>query len=143
MIQGFAMDIQFASLLALSLVGIVLGVMFDFLRSCGRILEISKKAYFFVDLLFCMAASVFVFYVLFQVNRGEVRFYAFFSLGLGLTIYFTFFSAFFYRIFCRGMAVLQVFFLKFMRKLVKLQDFFKKCRINRYNNHEDNNHQDR
>ena len=126
MMPELAMDPQLASLLVLSLAGLFLGVLFDFLRSGSRILMLSKKVLFSIDLLFCLAASLFVFHVLFQVNRGEVRFYTFFSLGLGLFVYFMVFSPVVYRFFFRGMSIIQGFFVKIAKKFARLQDFFKK-----------------
>ncbi len=126
MMPELALDPQLASLLGLSLAGLVLGVVFDFLRSCSRILRFSKKTIIITDLLFCLAASLFVFSVLFQVNRGEVRFYTFFSLGLGLFVYFIVFSAFVYWFFFRGMAIIRDFLLKITKMFARLQDFFKK-----------------
>ncbi|GEM_PF-7006076 len=135
MMPGSTLDPQFVSLVVLILAGFGLACIFDFLRCCGKIFALPKRALLFVDLLYCLFSAFFVFYLLLQVNRGEVRFYAFFSLGLGLMTYYMFCSSFVYRLFFHGLTALRTVVIKFAKMFVKLQDFFKKCRISRNSNH--------
>ncbi|MDP4161711.1 MAG: spore cortex biosynthesis protein YabQ [Bacillota bacterium] len=78
---------QFITLLSMIGMGALFGVMLD---TYQRFLQRPKRRswiVFFNDLLFWAIQALCVFYVLFQVNQGDLRFYIFLALICGFAAY--------------------------------------------------------
>ena len=78
---------QFLTMLAMIGMGGVFGAALD---TYNRFLKRAKRKSWIVfinDILFWVAQGLFVFYILFLVNRGELRFYIFIALLCGFAAY--------------------------------------------------------
>jgi spore cortex biosynthesis protein YabQ len=78
---------QFLTMLAMIGMGSVFGAALD---TYNRFLKRAKRKSWIVfinDILFWVAQGLFVFYILFLVNRGELRFYIFIALLCGFAAY--------------------------------------------------------
>jgi len=78
---------QFLTMLSMIGMGSLFGVMFD---TYQRFLKRPKRKQwivFFNDLFFWMIQALLIFYILFLVNKGEIRFYIFIALLCGFAAY--------------------------------------------------------
>ncbi|MDR7002279.1 spore cortex biosynthesis protein YabQ [Neobacillus niacini] len=78
---------QFLTMLSMIGMGALFGVMFD---TYQRFLNRPRRNRFIVfvnDVLFWMIQALLIFYILFQVNKGEIRFYIFIALLCGFAGY--------------------------------------------------------
>ena len=78
---------QFLTMLSMIGMGALFGVMFD---TYQRFLNRSRRNRFIVfvnDVLFWIIQALLIFYILFQVNNGEIRFYIFIALLCGFAGY--------------------------------------------------------
>lgn len=87
-----SLHVQLATLAAMVLSGNVLGILFDSYRVVSRELRLHRRLIPLFDLAYWLAATVFVFRILYQTNLGEVRVFVFLGLLLGISAYFAFFS---------------------------------------------------
>lgn len=69
-----------------------MGVAFDSYRIVFGQLRFPRWSIHALDLLYWLAASLFVFRALYHSNHGELRFYVFLGLFIGIWIYFLFLS---------------------------------------------------
>lgn len=83
---------QFCSFIAALLIGVLVGFCYDYYRAVKKIFELKKVGTWLGDVLFWVATTALVFFLLILGNWGVVRYYVFFGLGLGACIYFKFFS---------------------------------------------------
>lgn len=74
--------------------GWALGVLFDVYRVVSRTLHLSRWIMAVLDLVYWIAATLFVFKILYYSNQGEVRFFVFLGLLLGTVFYFYFISSY-------------------------------------------------
>ncbi len=82
-----SLPVQFYTLLTMIAMGSLFGVMLD---TYQRFLMRSRRKRWIVfinDLLFWLIQGILIFYVLFQVNDGELRFYLFLALLCGFSAY--------------------------------------------------------
>lgn len=78
---------QFLTMISMIGMGALFGVMFD---TYQRFLHRTKRKQwlvFFNDVLFWVIQALIIFYVLFQVNKGDVRLYIFLALLCGFAAY--------------------------------------------------------
>ncbi|MNJ49948.1 Spore protein YabQ [compost metagenome] len=68
--------------------GGILGIAFDSYRVVSGQLRFPRWSVHALDLVYWVAASLFVFRMLYHSNQGELRFYVFFGLFIGVWIYF-------------------------------------------------------
>ncbi|MFA9559795.1 spore cortex biosynthesis protein YabQ [Evansella sp. AB-rgal1] len=81
------LDIQFLSMLASAATGIWFGASFDTYKHFIGSPQRFRWTLLLNDILFWLVQALIFFYVLLQVNQGEVRFYLFLALLLGYSIY--------------------------------------------------------
>ncbi|MBU9722004.1 MULTISPECIES: spore cortex biosynthesis protein YabQ [Bacillaceae] len=81
------LDVQFLSILASTGMGIVLGAAFDTYRRFVKSPKRLRWSLIINDILFWILQALLFFYVLLQVNNGEVRFYLLLAILLGYSIY--------------------------------------------------------
>ncbi|AZK45533.1 spore cortex biosynthesis protein YabQ [Paenibacillus lentus] len=86
------LEIQWATLLWMAASGGILGIAFDSYRVVSGQLRFPRWSVHALDLVYWVAASLFVFRMLYHSNQGELRFYVFFGLFIGVWIYFLFLS---------------------------------------------------
>jgi spore cortex biosynthesis protein YabQ len=92
------LQVQFISLIWMIGSGIIMGVVFDIYRVLQRKFRVRGWLISIFDLLYWIAATIFVFSVLVASNDGQLRFYIFAALILGIWIYFKKWSSFTIRI---------------------------------------------
>jgi spore cortex biosynthesis protein YabQ len=106
---------QFLTMVWMIGMGVLFGVMFD---TYQRFLHRPKRKHwlvFFNDVLFWMIQALIIFYVLFQVNKGEVRLYIFIALLCGFAAY----QSLFKRIYLRLLEILitvVISIIKFIKR---------------------------
>lgn len=89
---------QFMTMLAMISMGIVFGITLD---TYNRFLNRSRRKrwiVFIYDILFWIVQGLAIFYILFLVNRGEVRFYIFLALLCGFATYQSLFKGIYVRL---------------------------------------------
>jgi spore cortex biosynthesis protein YabQ len=89
---------QFLTMLSMIGMGALFGVMFD---TYQRFLHRPKRKQwlvFFNDVLFWSIQALIIFYVLFQVNKGEIRLYIFIALLCGFAAYQSLFKHIYLRL---------------------------------------------
>ncbi|MUG48206.1 spore cortex biosynthesis protein YabQ [Paenibacillus woosongensis] len=86
------LEVQWATLLWMAVSGGILGIAFDSYRVVSGQLRFPRWSVHALDLLYWVAASLFVFRMLYHSNQGDLRFYVFLGLFIGVWIYFLFLS---------------------------------------------------
>ncbi|RCX14913.1 spore cortex biosynthesis protein YabQ [Fontibacillus phaseoli] len=86
------LQLQWVTLLWMFACGGILGIAFDSYRVVSGQLRFPRWSVHILDLLYWIAASLFVFRTLYRVNQGELRFYVFLGLFIGVWIHFLFLS---------------------------------------------------
>jgi len=107
---------QFMTMLAMIGMGIFFGAGLD---TYNRFLKRRKRKSWLVfinDVLFWILQSLFIFFVLFRVNQGELRFYIFIALLCGFASY----QSVFKEIYLRWLEMLIFFVLSLFRFFVKI-----------------------
>jgi spore cortex biosynthesis protein YabQ len=109
--QDIPVNIQGNYFLITVVLGIVVGLLFDLNRTCRYFWRPRRHLAVFLDLLFCLVATVVVYAGLLLANWGEVRFYVFIGMVLGLALYYLTVSRFILllmrRFFALGLTVLK------------------------------------
>lgn len=77
---------------ALVLCGIAMGLLFDICRTLASRFQVPRWLLPPLDIVYWMASTLGVFWVLLRYNQGEVRMYVFLGLGIGVTGYFALMS---------------------------------------------------
>src|SRR5438309_5601434 len=106
---------QFMTMLAMIGMGIFFGAGLD---TYNRFLKRSKRKNWIVfinDILFWILQGLFIFFVLFRVNQGELRIYIFIALLCGFAAYQSLFKV----IYLRWLEVLISFVISLLRFFVK------------------------
>ncbi len=78
---------QLYCLAIFTLVGIVIGILFDSFRILRRSFKTVDLITYIQDILFWILTGVIVLFSIFKFNNGEIRSYIFFGMALGLLIY--------------------------------------------------------
>ncbi len=85
--QQDAVYYQVTAFVVTVLLGLFIGLAYDFFRVLRQLLRPSRRALFFLDLVFWLGITPVVFAALLASNWGEVRAYVLIGLGLGGIIY--------------------------------------------------------
>ncbi|MBS4008446.1 MAG: spore cortex biosynthesis protein YabQ [Clostridium sp.] len=100
--------------------GILIGIIYDFMMTGRKFIRLSRGAHFFVDLLFCLTMTLLVFIALLVNNWGEVRAYVFIGLGGGILIYMLLFSRHVSRLLLKTFSLLIVFVSSLIRPFLMI-----------------------
>lgn len=100
--------------------GILIGIIYDFMMTGRKFIRLSRGAHFFVDLLFCLTMTLLVFIALLANNWGEVRAYVFIGLGGGILIYMLLFSRHVSRLLLKTFSLLIVFVSSLIRPFLMI-----------------------
>ncbi|MGI6685114.1 MAG: spore cortex biosynthesis protein YabQ [Bacillota bacterium] len=92
-------------------IGLLIGVLFDFYRGLGRKCRPSPKTIPLWDIFWWLLVTVLVFYILLNLNWGELRLYLFLGQIIGFVFYYKKISPYFLRNF--------IAFLNFLEKAIK------------------------
>lgn len=109
--QDIPVKIQSTYFFITMVLGIAVGLLFDLNRTCRYFWRPRRHVGFFLDVFFCLVATVVVYAGLLLANWGEVRFYVFVGMVLGLGVYYLTVSRFILllmrRFFALGLTVLN------------------------------------
>ena len=70
------------------LVGIIIGIIFDFFRVIRKIFRVADYITFIQDIIFFILAGTIIISSIIIINGGEIRFYLFLAIFFGMLIYF-------------------------------------------------------
>ncbi len=80
------------------IVGIVIGIIFDFFRILRKSIKTNDVFTYIEDILFCITTGIILLYSIFKFNSGEIRIYMFLGIILGCLIYMITISQYFIKI---------------------------------------------
>lgn len=78
---------QLLCLIAFTVIGIVIGVLFDIFRILRRSFKTADWLTTLQDILFWILAGFIILFSIFKFNNGEIRSYIFVGIALGVLIY--------------------------------------------------------
>lgn len=81
-----------------SVCGIIIGIFFDLFRILRRSFKTPDIVTYIEDILFGIFTGIFLIFILFVFNNGEMRFFMFFAIMLGLLLYLLTISKYFIKI---------------------------------------------
>ncbi|MBE6013546.1 spore cortex biosynthesis protein YabQ [Anaeropeptidivorans aminofermentans] len=79
---------QLRLFLLMIITGFVIGFVYDILRIIRRIIKHGKFIANIQDIIYWVIVTIFVFYIIFTYNNGEIRFYSILGVFLGMIFYF-------------------------------------------------------
>ena len=79
------------------LVGIIIGILFDFFRILRKTFETSDLVTYLQDILFWILSGIILIYSIFVFNNGELRAYIFLSIFIGIITYMLTISKYFIK----------------------------------------------
>ena len=100
------MEQEFLLLLKLFLTGIFLGLLYDCLRIWRSVMTNSRFWIDLQDLIYWSSAGLFVFYVIYMENNGQIRVYALAGMAAGALFYYATISRWIVRLF--GFLLLKI-----------------------------------
>ena len=111
------LSVQFYTIVSMILMGVWLGVAVD---TYGRFMHPNRWSIllFLSDILFWIVQSLLVFFVLLQVNEGEIRFYIFIALLCGFAMYRALFQTMYERL-LTAMIRLHYRVMQFVVKMIR------------------------
>ncbi|GAB6138995.1 spore cortex biosynthesis protein YabQ [Halanaerobaculum tunisiense] len=80
--------LQFVTFLNMIIVGLLIGISFDFYRVMRYKCRLQRIGTDIFDIIFSILATLLISLVLFYSNRGQFRVYIFLGVGSGLLIYY-------------------------------------------------------
>lgn len=89
-----SLDVQFFTMGMMLASGLVLGFAYDLCTVVSQQARFPRWLISITDLCYWIAATLFVFYVLYRSNFGEVRLFVFIGLLLGVSLYYLWVSSF-------------------------------------------------
>jgi spore cortex biosynthesis protein YabQ len=113
---------QFLTMLSMIGMGALFGTTLD---TYQRFLQRSKRKNWLVflnDILFWTIQALLIFYILFLVNKGEIRFYIFIALLCGFAAYQSLFKGLYLRI-LEELIISFISFYSFMKKMTIIMVF--------------------
>lgn len=96
--------------------GILIGIFFDLFRILRKSFKTPDIVTYIEDIIFWILTGIFLLYVTFKFNNGEIRAYIFLGLIAGITFYILLFSKHFVRINVTIISALK----KIIGKLIKI-----------------------
>ena len=81
-----------------ALCGFLIGIFFDIFRILRKSFKTSNLITYIEDTIFGVITGLFLIFMLFDFNNGEIRLYIFVALSIGLILYFLLISKFFIKI---------------------------------------------
>lgn len=109
---------QLYSMLVFLISGIIIGVFFDFFRILRRSFKTSDIITYIEDIIFWILTGLFLIFVLFQINNGEIRLYNIIGLFIGIILYMIFVSKIFININVKIINFLKKIFIKLFKILL-------------------------
>ena len=79
---------QIQTFLMFTLIGIIIGLIFDFFRTIRKLITHDDKITLFEDILFLCISGIIIIWSILNLNGGEVRFFLFLGIFVGILFYF-------------------------------------------------------
>lgn len=92
--------------------GVLIGIFFDIFRILRKSFKTADFVTYIEDIFFWIFTGVFLIYIIFKFNNGEIRSYIFIGIGVGISIYLLIFSRFFIKISLFILNILKLIFKK-------------------------------
>lgn len=107
---------QLYLLIVFCISGAIIGIFFDFFRILRRLFKTSDLMTSIQDVIFWILTGIFLLFIIFCYNEGEIRSYVFIGILLGLLIYFLIFSKIIIRINLSLFLSIKKFLPNFVKK---------------------------
>lgn len=78
--------------------GVIIGLFFDVFRILRKSFKTPDFITYIEDIIFWILTGLFLIYIIFKFNNGEIRSYIFIGLGIGILLYLLIFSKYFIKI---------------------------------------------
>lgn len=78
--------------------GVIIGLFFDVFRILRKSFKTPDFVTYIEDIIFWILTGLFLIYIIFKFNNGEIRSYIFIGLGIGILLYLLIFSKYFIKI---------------------------------------------
>lgn len=98
---------QLFNLLAFTITGIAIGVLFDIFRIIRKSFKTPDFITYIEDIIFWILTGAILLFTIFTFNNGEIRIYVFVGLILGLCIYILTLSKYFIKISVRILMIMK------------------------------------
>lgn len=108
------------------LIGIFIGIIFDFFRSLRKKVKTSDSLTYIQDTIFFIISGVLILYSMYKFNSGEVRLYIFIGILLGILLYFCILSKYVMRIFVIVIEILEMILNKIFSPIIIIINFLLK-----------------
>ncbi len=110
--------------------GAVLIIVYDFLRILRRLIGHGIFLISFEDLVYWLAASLFIFTILYKENNGIIRGFFILGMGIGMMLYYYVLSDLFVKGASEIIKYIMRPIMKLLRKLIKrLKNYYKSVNI--------------
>lgn len=113
------LDVQFITMLSMIAGGFYLGIALDTFRRLSVTWKHRVFLKYFMEISFWLTQTLLLYYVLFQVNSGELRFYVFIAVLLGFAMYQAA-AAKTYKQLLEHMISISIQVYQFLEKMVKI-----------------------
>lgn len=90
--------------------GVIIGIIFDVFRILRKTFKTPDFVTYLQDIAFWILTGLFLIFIIFKFNNGEMRSYIFIGLGFGIVIYMLLFSKFFIKV--------NVLILKYVKLII-------------------------
>lgn len=90
--------------------GVIIGIFFDIFRILRKSFRTPDFVTYIEDIIFWILTGLFLVYIIFEFNNGEIRSYIFIGLGIGVLLYLLILSKFFIKINVTIIKYLKSFF---------------------------------
>lgn len=108
--------IQLYSFIIYIVSGIIIGIFFDIFRILRKSFKTSDILTYIEDILFWLCSAIFLLFVLFKLNNGEIRSYTIIGLLLGVLLYMLTISKYFIKLNVK----ILTFFKKIIGKIINI-----------------------
>lgn len=109
------LDVQFQAMLAMVLAGFYVGIALETFRYFSPLWQKSLLWKYTLEIFFWTLQTIVVFFLLYNVNAGELRFYLFLAFFLGFSMYKALFSSLYQRLLRKMVAFFKALFLYLWR----------------------------
>ena len=89
---------QLKSFFIFTVIGIIIGILFDIFRISRKIFKTSDILTYIEDILFWLISGLIILFSIFLFNNGELRLYIFIGISIGILIYMLSISRYFIKI---------------------------------------------
>lgn len=98
--------------------GILIGILFDLFRILRKSFKTPDAITYIQDIIFGILTGIFLIFILFIFNNGELRFYIFLALTIGLILYLLTISKLFIKISVKFIIVIKKIIIKILSVII-------------------------